>query len=71
MPHARRRDLANRHWWRQAPGGLREAAASLRGMGSVEMRSASPARCGRAPIESLSFGHIILAGLPLPVCQVA
>jgi very-short-patch-repair endonuclease len=50
--------------------GLREAAASLWGMGSVEdaLDIASPLR--ESPIESLSYAHFVLADLPLPDCQV-
>jgi len=70
MPQARRRDLANRALVEAGARGLHEAAASLWGMGSVEraLGIASPLR--ESPIESLSYAHFVLAGLPLPVCQV-
>ncbi|HSK32526.1 MAG TPA: DUF559 domain-containing protein [Propionicimonas sp.] len=69
MPHARRRDLANRALVEAGARGLREAAEVLPGTGSVEhaLRFADPLR--ESPIESLSFAHFVLAGLPLPACQ--
>ena len=70
MPHARRRDLDNRALADAGARGIREAAGTLWGMGSVEhaLGIASPLR--ESPIESLSFAHFVLAGLPLPACQV-
>ncbi len=70
MPHARRRDLTNRALVDAGARGLREAAATLWGMSSVEhaLGIASPLR--ESPIESLSYAHFVLAGLPLPECQV-
>ncbi|HEY3410425.1 MAG TPA: type IV toxin-antitoxin system AbiEi family antitoxin domain-containing protein [Propionicimonas sp.] len=70
MPQARRRDLGNRALAEAGARGLREAAASLWGMGSVQkaLSIASPLR--ESPIESLSYAHFVLAGLPLPECQV-
>jgi len=70
MPHVRRRELANRALAEAGARGLREAASMLWGMDSVEhaLGIASPLR--ESPIESLSYAHFVLAGLPLPACQV-
>ncbi len=70
MPRARRRDLDNPALVEAGERGIREAAGRLSGMASVEraLGIASPLR--ESPIESLSFAHFVLAGLPLPACQV-
>jgi very-short-patch-repair endonuclease len=46
-----------------------EAADVLRGMSGVKraLSFADPVR--ESPIESLSYGHMVEAGLPLPTCQ--
>lgn len=69
--HPRRRDLANLKLVAVARQSLLEASRTLR-RGDALIRAiewADPIR--ESPIESLSFGHMILAGLPLPVCQAA
>ena len=69
IPHLRRRDLANGVLVAAAGRGLREAVAGLHGTASVEraLGLASPLR--ESPVESLSYAHFVLAGLPLPACQ--
>jgi hypothetical protein len=64
MPHVRRRELADRAWVEAGARGLREAAGMLWGMDSVQhaLGIASPLR--ESPIESLSYAHFVLAGLP-------
>jgi hypothetical protein len=71
MPHVRRRELANPAIIEAGARTLREAAGLLPGMGSVAhaIGVASPLR--ESPIESLSYAHFLLAGLPLPICQLA
>ncbi|HEY3338809.1 MAG TPA: DUF559 domain-containing protein [Propionicimonas sp.] len=70
LPRARRRELANPVLVEAGARGIREAAGRLWGTDSVEhaLGVASPLR--ESPIESLSFAHFVLAGLPLPECQV-
>ena len=65
----RRRDLGNQRLIDAARRPLQEAAGSLPRMLSLQrcLALADPAR--ESPIESLSFGHMALARLPLPVCQ--
>jgi hypothetical protein len=65
----RRRELANPRLVATAREPFSEAADVLRGMGSVKraLSLADPIR--ESPIESLSYGHMVEAGLPLPTCQ--
>jgi hypothetical protein len=65
----RRRDLANQRLVAAARLPLEEAARSLPRMGKLKLclGMADPAR--ESAIESLSFGHMVSAGLPLPLCQ--
>lgn len=71
LPHVRRRELANPALIEAGARTLREAVGWLPGVGSVAhaIDVASPLR--ESPIESLSYAHFLLAGLPLPTCQVA
>lgn len=65
----RRRDLVNQRLITAARLPLEEAASSLPRMRSLGrcLAMADPAR--ESAIESLSFGHMALARLPLPICQ--
>lgn len=71
LPNPRRRDLGNERLVQAASRGLHEAAGLLPRMAGVRraLEYASPLR--ESPIESLSFGHLVLAGFPIPVCQPA
>lgn len=69
LAQVRRRDLANPRLVAAARAPLAEVASSLPRMRGVRraLPLAHPAR--ESAIESLSFGHMVLAGLPLPDCQ--
>jgi len=64
----RRSDFRNERLIEAARVPVREAM-QRRGMGSAvaALAHASPTR--ESPIESLTFGHLVAAGLPLPTCQ--
>ncbi len=64
-----RRELANPRLVAIAREPFMSAADSLPGMGGVRrvLGFANPLR--ESPIESLSYGQIVQAGLPLPTCQ--
>lgn len=69
MPGARRQHLANLRLVTAGAAGLREAVSILPKTGRVSqaLDYASPLR--ESPIESLSYGHMVLSRLPLPICQ--
>jgi hypothetical protein len=64
-----RRELANPRLVAIAREPFVEVADVLRGMSRVKraLSFADPIR--ESPIESLSYGHMVEAGLPLPTCQ--
>lgn len=68
VSHPRRSDFSNERLIEGARTPVREAM-QRRGMSSAvaALAHASPAR--ESPIESLTYAELILAGLPLPVCQ--
>lgn len=69
VPSARRADYANPRLARAAREVLQEAAATSRtGSLRLALTLADPRR--ETPIESLTAGHIQLAGLPMPEFQV-
>jgi len=65
----RRRDVANQRLVDAARLPLEEAMRWLPRTGGVRagLALANPVR--ESPIESMSFGHMAMAGLPLPSCQ--
>ncbi|MGC3992900.1 MAG: type IV toxin-antitoxin system AbiEi family antitoxin domain-containing protein [Propionicimonas sp.] len=65
----RRSDYRNQRLVEAARAPVRDAMAG-RGMAAARrwLEVADPVR--ESPIESLAFGHMMLAGLPLPECQV-
>lgn len=69
MPNIRRKDFGNPKLVQTAANDLNEAARLLPRMVRVRraLEHASPLR--ESPIESLSYGHLVLSGLPLPLCQ--
>lgn len=68
-PQLRRRELANPALASASRQPCLEAAHFL-GRGEALVRAISVADPIReSPIESLTFGHLVLASLPLPICQ--
>lgn len=66
---ARRRDYAEPRLADAARSLVRQAWPPRAGAALASLALADPAR--ETPIESLSFAHFHLAGLPLPLCQPA
>lgn len=68
VSHPRRSDFSNQRLIEAARIPVREAM-QRRGMRSAiaALAQASPVR--ESPIESLTYGHLVEAGLPLPICQ--